>query len=44
MPYEAIDEKTYNKMSKKLKNLSFAKMKGEDSEAEKFCDGDVCIV
>ncbi len=27
-----------------LKNLSFAKMKGEDSEAEKFCDGDVCII
>ena len=44
MPYEAIDEKTYNKMTKKLKNLSFAKMKGEDSEAEKFCDGDVCII
>ena len=44
MPYEAIDEKTYNKMTKKLKTLSFTKMKGEDSEAEKFCDGDVCIV
>ena len=44
MPYEAIDEKTYKKITKKLKNLSFAKMKGEDAEVELFCDGDVCII
>jgi adenosylcobalamin-dependent ribonucleoside-triphosphate reductase len=44
MPYEAIDEKVYKKITKKLTNLSFAKMKGEDAEAELFCDGDVCII
>jgi len=44
MPYESIDEKAYLKVTKKLKNLSFAKMKGEDSEAELFCDGDTCII
>ena len=44
MPYEAIDEKVYKKITKKLTNLSFAKMKGEDAEVELFCDGDVCII
>jgi adenosylcobalamin-dependent ribonucleoside-triphosphate reductase len=44
MPYESIDEKTYKKLSKKLKTLSFSKMKGEEAEAERFCDGDVCII
>ena len=44
MPYESIDEKTYKKLSKKLKTLSFSKMKGEEAETERFCDGDVCII
>ena len=44
MPYEAVDEKTYYKLTKKLKHLSFAKMKGEDAESELFCDGDICIL
>jgi len=44
MPYEAIDEKTYNKFMKKLKTLSFAKMKGEEGEAEKFCNNDFCTI
>jgi len=44
MPYEAIDEKIYKKMSKKLKPLDFSKVKGEEIQAEKFCDNDVCQI
>jgi hypothetical protein len=44
MPYEAIDEKIYEKSMKKLKTLSFAKMKGEEGEAEKFCNNDFCNI
>jgi hypothetical protein len=44
MPYEAIDEKEYNKQIKKLGKLSFGVIKAEEANVEKFCDGDFCDV
>ena len=44
MPYEAIDEKEYEKMLSKLQRLSFRKVKGNEAVVERFCDGDVCEV
>ena len=44
MPYEAIDEKEYNKQVKKLGKLSFGVISNEEANIEKFCDGDFCDV
>jgi len=44
MPYEAIDEKTYNKQVKKLGRLSFVGVEGEEAEIDKFCNNDVCEI
>jgi adenosylcobalamin-dependent ribonucleoside-triphosphate reductase len=44
MPYEAIDEKTYNKKLKKLSRLSFVGIEGEEAEIDKFCNNDVCEI
>jgi hypothetical protein len=44
MPYEAIDEKTYNKMVKKLGKLSFVGIEGEEADVEKFCDSSGCEI
>jgi len=44
MPYEAIDEKTYNKQLKKLKTLSFGVIKNEEAEVDKFCNNDSCEI
>ena len=44
MPYEAIDEKTYNKMVKKLGKLSFVGVEGEEADVDKFCNNDVCEI
>ena len=44
MPYEAIDEKTYNKRLKKLKTLSFGIIKNEEAEIDKFCNTDSCEI
>jgi adenosylcobalamin-dependent ribonucleoside-triphosphate reductase len=44
MPYEAIDEKEYNKQIKKLGNLSFGVIKNEEAEVDKFCNNDSCEV
>ena len=44
MPYEAIDEKTYNKEVKKLGRLSFVGVEGEEAEIDKFCNNDVCEI
>jgi ribonucleoside-triphosphate reductase len=44
MPYEAIDEKEYNKQISKLGKLSFGVIKSEEANIEKFCDGDFCDV
>jgi ribonucleoside-triphosphate reductase (thioredoxin) len=42
MPYEAIDEKEYNKQIKKLGKLSFGVIKNEEAEVDKFCNNDSC--
>ena len=42
MPYEAIDQKTYNKMIKSLKRFSLGNIKGEEAEVERFCNNDTC--
>jgi len=44
MPYEAIDEKEYNKQMGKLGKLSFGVIKSEEANIEKFCDGDFCDI
>ena len=44
MPYEAIDEKTYNKMVKNLGKLSFVGVEGEEADVDKFCNNDVCEI
>tara|TARA_B100000965_G_scaffold405852_1_gene441559 strand:- start:1477 stop:3492 length:2016 start_codon:yes stop_codon:yes gene_type:complete len=44
MPYEAIDEDTYNKEVKKLGKLSFGVIKNEEAEIDKFCNNDSCEV
>ena len=44
MPYEAINEKEYNKQVKKLGRLSFVGVEGEEAEIDKFCNNDVCEI
>ena len=44
MPYEAINEKEYNKQVKKLGYLSFVGIEGEQAEVDKFCNNDVCEI
>jgi len=44
MPYEAINEKEYNKQVKKLGFLSFVGIEGEQAEVDKFCNNDVCDI
>ena len=44
MPYEAIDEKTYEKEVKKLSKLSFGVIKNEEADIDKFCNNDSCEV
>jgi len=44
MPYEAIEEKEYNKQVKKLGKLTFGVIKNEEAEIDKFCNNDVCEI
>ena len=44
MPYEAIDEKEYNKQVKKLGKLSFGVIKNEEADIDKFCNNDSCEI
>ena len=44
MPYEAIDDITYNKMVKELDRLSFIGIKGEEVDVEKYCTTDNCLI
>ena len=44
MPYESIDEKEYNKQTKKLGRLSFVGIEGEEADIDKFCNNDVCDI
>jgi len=42
MPYEAIEEKEYNKQVKKLGKLTFGVIHNEEAEVDKFCNNDSC--
>ena len=42
MPYEAIDEKEYNKQINKLGKLTFGVIKNEEAEVDKFCNNESC--
>ena len=44
MPYEAIEEKEYNKQVKKLGKLSFGVIKNEEAEVDKFCNNESCEI
>ena len=44
MPYEAIDEETYNKEVAKLGKLSFGVIKNEEADVDKFCNNDSCEI
>ena len=44
MPYEAIEEKEYNKQLKKLGKLTFGVIKNEEAEVDKFCNSDSCTI
>jgi adenosylcobalamin-dependent ribonucleoside-triphosphate reductase len=44
MPYEAIDEKTYQKELSKLGKLNFGSIKNETADVEKFCNNDSCEI
>ena len=44
MPYEAINEKEYNKQVNKLGKLSFGVIKNEEAEIDKFCNNDSCEI
>jgi ribonucleoside-triphosphate reductase len=44
MPYEAIEEKEYNKQLKKLGKLSFGVIHNEEAEVDKFCNNDSCEI
>jgi len=44
MPYEAINEKEYNKQVKRLGKLSFGVIKNEEAEIDKFCNNDSCEI
>jgi len=42
MPYESIDEATYQTLKDSLGKLSFGRIRGEEVVIERFCDNDVC--
>jgi len=44
MPYESIDQKTYNKIKNELDKLNFGRIRGEEIIVERFCDNDVCQI
>ena len=44
MPYEAIDEKTYESEVSKLGKLSFGVIKNEEAVIDKFCNNDSCEI
>ena len=44
MPYEAIDEETYNKEVSKLGKLTFGSIKNEEADVDKFCNNDSCEI
>ena len=43
-PYEEISEEKYNELKRNLKELNLDNIKDKDSEEEKFCDGESCLL
>lgn len=44
MPYETIDEATYNKLTAELKPLRLRHIENEQAEVERFCNNDTCTL
>jgi hypothetical protein len=44
MPYEAISEEEYERLSAELKPLAFNQVAGEEADVERFCDGANCTL
>ena len=44
MPYEAIDEKTYQSEVEKLGRLTLGVIRNEEAEIDKFCNNDSCEI
>jgi len=44
MPYEAIDEKTYQSEVDKLSRLTLGVIRNEEAEIDKFCNNDSCEI
>jgi len=44
MPYEEIDEETYNIMAKKVKPIIFDDVIGSEAEIDLFCNTDQCLI
>jgi ribonucleoside-triphosphate reductase (thioredoxin) len=44
MPYEAIEEKKYRSLIKKLKPIKFTGVRGEEAIIDKFCTNDTCEI
>ena len=44
MPYEAIDEKTYQSEVDKLGRLTLGVIRNEEAEIDKFCNNDSCEI
>jgi len=44
MPYEAIDEKTYQSEVNKLSRLTLGVIRNEEAEIDKFCNNDSCEI
>ncbi|HCX23088.1 MAG TPA: fused protease/ribonucleoside-triphosphate reductase [Cytophagales bacterium] len=42
MPYESIDQATYEAIKESLGKLNFGRIRGEEVVIERFCDNDVC--
>lgn len=44
MPMEAITEEEYNKRMAEIKPINFKNINHDETEVERFCDGDTCII
>ena len=42
MPYEEINEQTYLKMMKKIKDIDFSEVTGNKAEIDRFCNSEIC--
>jgi hypothetical protein len=44
MPYEEIDEATYERLLKDFTQPDFRKSEAQEAYPEKFCDTDACTI